>query len=62
MGSYNAQISKSENKYTLQFETSDYEEFKEVEHAVQKIKDKYEAKRKASQPDPNQISLFDNIE
>lgn len=59
MSSYNAQICNSENLYRLQFETSDYDEFKEVEKAVQKIKDKYEAKRKANQPDPNQLSLFD---
>lgn len=59
MSSYNAQICNSENLYRLQFETSDYDEFKEVEKSVQKIKDKYEAKRKANQPDPNQLSLFD---
>lgn len=61
MAGYNAQICHKENDYRLQFQTSDYEEFKEVERAVQKIKDKYEAKRKAEEPDPNQISLFDNV-
>lgn len=59
MASYNAQICHKENDYRLQFQTSDYEEFKEVERAVQKIKDKYEAKRKSEEPDPNQLSLFD---
>lgn len=62
MASYNAQISHKEKDYRLQFQTSNYEEFKEVEKAVQKIKDKYEVKRKAEEPDPNQISLFDNVD
>lgn len=62
MAGYNAQICHKENDYRLQFQTSDYEEFKEVERAVQKIKDKYEAKSKAEEPNPNQISLFDNVD
>lgn len=61
MAGYNAQICHKEKDYRLQFQTSDYEEFKEVERAVQEIKDKYEDKRKAEAPDPNQISLFDNV-
>lgn len=47
MTGYNAQIRHEENDYRLQFQTSDYEEFKEAERAVQQIKDKYEAKRKS---------------
>lgn len=62
MAGYNAQICHKEKDYRLQFQTSNFEEFKEVEHAVQKIKDKYEAKRKAAEPDPNQISIFDIVD
>ena len=62
MAPYNAQICDKEKDYRLQFQTSDYAEFKEVEHAIQKIKDKYEARRKSNEPDPNQISLFDIVD
>lgn len=37
---YNAQICRKENKYTLQFETDNYEYFKEVERACQRVVDK----------------------
>lgn len=62
MAGYNAQICHKEKDYRLQFQTSNFEEFKEVEKAVQKIKDKYESKHKATEPDPNQISIFDIVD
>ena len=37
---YNAQICRGENKYSLQFETDNYEYFKEVERACRKVGDK----------------------
>ena len=37
---YNAQICRGENKYTLQFETDNYEYFKLVEKACQQAIDK----------------------
>ena len=39
---YNAQICRGENKYSLQFETNNYEYFKEVERACRKVVDKKE--------------------
>ena len=49
---YNAQICRAENKYTLQFETENYEYFKMVERTCQKVidmrdkaRDKERAKR-----------------
>lgn len=62
MSEYNTQICHKENDYRIQFQTSDYEEFKEVEWAVQKIKDKYEAKLAAEESELNQISLFDIVD
>ena len=38
--SYNAQLCRSENKYSIQFETSNYDLFKMVEKACQKAVDK----------------------
>jgi hypothetical protein len=38
--SYNAQMCRKENKYSIQFETSSYELFKMVEKACQKAVDK----------------------
>ena len=41
--SYNAQLRRAENKYSIQFETSDYDLFKMVEKACQKAVDKNNA-------------------
>lgn len=38
--SYNAQINNKEGKYSIQFETSNYDYFKMVEKACQKAIDK----------------------
>lgn len=36
---YNAQLLGSEGRYCIQFETSDYQQFKLVEHACQQAVD-----------------------
>lgn len=38
--SYNAQLCRGENKYSIQFETNNYDLFKMVEKACQKAVDK----------------------
>ena len=43
--SYNAQINNAHGKYTLQFETNNYEYFKEVEKACQRVIDKRDKAR-----------------
>ena len=37
---YNAQINNKDKKYSIQFETENYEWFKEVEEACQEVIDK----------------------
>lgn len=41
---FNSQIRRSENKYSLQFETDNYEEFKKIENACHKAVVKAEKK------------------
>ena len=42
---YNAQINNKEKKYSIQFETNNYEWFKEVEKACQECVDKVNEQR-----------------
>lgn len=42
---FNSQTRRSENKYSLQFETDNYEEFKKIENACHKAVVKAEKER-----------------